>query len=219
MDGGRGTGIRQGGAELLFTPVGDHPGRGPNSTRHRRRPFCFRSGQRAGTLASFLAGENAARIVQPALVGDGDVLIGTACIGTRRISVRRDGEIWSTEEKWTNRKIRLYFNDFVVVNGYLYGFDVGKLVCVSLEDGSEAWRARGYGNGQVLLLADQGLLLVLSEDGNVALVSAQPEKHEELCRFKAIEGKTWNHPVIAHGKLFVRNGEEIACFDIGEIVK
>ena len=92
-------------------------------------------------------------------------------------------------------------------------------MCVSLKDGSEAWRARGYGNGQVLLLADQGLLLVLSEDGNVALVSAQPEKHEELCRFKAIEGKTWNHPVIAHGKLFVRNGEEIACFDIGEIAK
>jgi outer membrane protein assembly factor BamB len=162
--------------------------------------------------------ENAARIVQPALVGDGDVLIGTR-IGTRRISVRRDGETWSTEEKWTSRKIKAYFNDFVIVNGYLYGFDTGKLVCFSLKDGSEAWRARGYGNGQVLLLADQALLLVLSEDGNVALVSAQPEKHEELCRFKAIEGKTWNHPIIAHGKLFVRNGEEIACFDIGEIAK
>jgi outer membrane protein assembly factor BamB len=164
--------------------------------------------------------ENMARIVQPALVGDGDVLIGTNLgIGTRRISVRRDGETWLTEEKWTNRKIKLYFNDVVVVNGYFYGFDSGKLVCIRLEDGSAAWRVRGYGNGQVLLLADQGLLLVLCEDGNVALVSAQPEKHQELCRFKAIEGKTWNHPVIAHGKLFVRNGEEIACFDIGEIAK
>jgi outer membrane protein assembly factor BamB len=162
--------------------------------------------------------DNTARIVQPALVGDGDVLLG-ARIGTRRVSIRRDGESWSTEEKWTSRKIRLYFNDVVIVNGYLYGFDSGKLECVSVKDGSEAWRARGYGNGQVLLLADQGLLLVLSEDGNVALVSAQPEKHVELCRFKAIEGKTWNHPVIAHGKLFVRNGEEIACFDVGEITR
>ena len=164
--------------------------------------------------------ENAARVVQPALVGNGDLLIGTGPgVGTRRIRVRRDGETWSTAEKWTSRKIRLYFNDVVVVNGYLYGFDLGKLVCIRLEDGSAAWRARGYGNGQVLLLADQGLLLVLSEDGDVALVSARPEKHEELCRFEAIEGKTWNHPVIAHGKLFVRNGEEIACFDIGEIAK
>ena len=89
-----------------------------------------------------------------------------------------------------------------------------KFVCVSLKDGSETWRAGGYGNGQVLLLADQELLLILSEQGDVALVSARPEKHEELCRFKALEGKTWNHPVIAHGKLFVRNGEEIACFGL-----
>jgi outer membrane protein assembly factor BamB len=162
--------------------------------------------------------DNVARIVQPALVGDGDVLIGTR-IGTRRIRVRRDGESWSTEEKWTNRKIKLYFNDVVIVNDYSYGFDSGKLECIRLEDGSAAWQTRGYGNGQVLLLADQGLLLVLSEDGNVALVSAQPQKHQELCRFKAIEGKTWNHPVIAHGKLFVRNGEEIACFDVGNIAK
>jgi outer membrane protein assembly factor BamB len=162
--------------------------------------------------------ESAARIVQPALVGDGDMLIGTRT-GVRRISVRRVGETWLTEEKWTSHKIKLYFNDVVVVNGYLYGFDTGKLVCVGLGDGSVAWKTRGYGNGQVLLLADQGLLLVLCEDGNVALVSAQPEKPQELGRFKAIEGKTWNHPVIAHGKLFVRNAEEIACFDIGESAK
>jgi outer membrane protein assembly factor BamB len=164
--------------------------------------------------------ENVARIVQPAIVDDRDVLIGTGQgNGTRRISVRRDGKAWSTEEKWTSHKIRPYFSDGVIANGYLYGFDVGKLVCISLADGGEAWRVRGYGNGQVLLLADQALLLVLTEDGNVALVSARPEKHEELCRFKAIEGKTWNHPVVAHGKLFVRNGEEIACFDIGEITQ
>ena len=94
---------------------------------------------------------------------------------------------------------------------------MGKLVCVSLADGGEAWRAGGYGNGQALLLAEQGLLLVVCEEGDVALVSARPERHEELCRFKAIEGKTWNHPVIARGKLFVRNGEEIACFKIDEI--
>ena len=81
-------------------------------------------------------------------------------------------------------------------------------MCVSLKDGREAWRARGYGKGQVLLLADQELLLILSEEGDVALVSAQPEKREELCKFKAIEGKTWNHPVIAHGKLFVRKGKK-----------
>jgi outer membrane protein assembly factor BamB len=159
--------------------------------------------------------EKLARIVQPALLGDGDVLLGTGMgVGTRRISVRRSPDEWLAEEQWTSRKIKPYFNDFVVFNDYLYGFDGNKFVCVSLKDGSEAWRAAGYGNGQVLLLADQELLLILSEAGEVALVSARPEKREELCRFKALEGKTWNHPVIAHGKLFVRNGEEIACFSV-----
>ena len=159
--------------------------------------------------------KNVARIVQPALAGDGDLLIGTGLgTGTRRIHVRRDGQDWLAEEQWTTRKIKPYFNDFVVFSDYLYGFDGNKFVCIDLKDGTETWRASGYGNGQVLLLTDQELLLILSEEGDVALVSARPDKHQELCRFKALEGKTWNHPVIAHGKLFVRNGEEIACFTL-----
>jgi hypothetical protein len=159
--------------------------------------------------------DGVARIVQPARVGDGDVLLGTGMgNGTRRIRVTRNGDHWLTEELWSSRKIKPYFNDFVVLKDYLYGFDGNKFVCVGLKDGGETWRAGGYGSGQVLLLADQEMLLILSEEGDVALVSARPEKHEELARFKAIEGKTWNHPVVAHGNLFVRNGEEIACFKL-----
>ena len=156
-----------------------------------------------------------ARIVQPAVIGKGDILLGTGMgNGTRRIHVGRDGQSWLAEEQWASRKFRPYFNDFVVSGDYLYGFDGSRFVCVGLKDGREAWHARGYGSGQVLLLADQELLLVLSEEGDVALLSARPDKQEELCRFKAIEGKTWNHPVIAHGRLFVRNGEEIACYQL-----
>jgi outer membrane protein assembly factor BamB len=156
------------------------------------------------------------RIVQPALVGESDVLVGTGMgNGTRRVHLSRKGDEWQTEETWKTTRYKPYFNDFVVFNDYLYGFDSGKFVCLKLNDeGKDKWHASGYGSGQVLLLADQGLLLILSEEGDVALVAAKPEKHEELCRFKAIEGKTWNHPVLAHGKLFVRNGEEMACFKL-----
>jgi hypothetical protein len=76
------------------------------------------------------------------------------------------------------------------------------------------WKRGRYGAGQVLLLADQPLLLVITEQGEVVLVATDPQKHRELAKFPAITGKTWNHPVIAHGKLYVRNAEEMACFEL-----
>ena len=118
---------------------------------------------------------------------------------------------------WTTRAIKPYYNDLVVHRGHLYGFDHNFLTCVGLADGQGKWRARGYGNGQVLLLADQDLLLVQAETGEVALVNASPDGHRERARFQAIEGKTWNHPVVAHGRLFVRNGQEAACYELGSV--
>ncbi|WP_010586244.1 PQQ-binding-like beta-propeller repeat protein [Schlesneria paludicola] len=156
-----------------------------------------------------------ARVVQPAILNDTDVLLGTGMTGgTRRLSVHREGEEWKLEEQWTSKVIKPYYNDFVVRNDYLYGFDNNIFMCVGLADGKMKWRTRGYGNGQVLLLADDALLLILTEQGEVALVEARPEEHKELVRIKAIEGKTWNHPVVAHGKLFVRNAEEIAGLEL-----
>ncbi|MBI3410735.1 MAG: PQQ-like beta-propeller repeat protein [Planctomycetes bacterium] len=162
--------------------------------------------------------EGMQRVVQPTIVSDTDVLLGTGFgLGTRRLRVSKQGSAWETQEVWLSRAISPYFNDLVIDGGHLYGFDGGFFTCVSLEDGKKKWRARGYGAGQVLLLADQNLLLVVTEKGAVALVEATPDEHREIARFQAIEGKTWNHPVVAHGKLFVRNSEEAACFQLPEM--
>ena len=154
-----------------------------------------------------------ARVVQPAILGTSDILLGTGMSGgTRRLNVSHDSGEWKIKELWTTKSIKPYYNDFVISGDYLYGFDNNIFMCVDLNDGKIRWRARGYGNGQVLLLAADNLLLILTETGEVALVEAKPEQHNEIAKFKAIEGKTWNHPVVAHEKLFVRNAEEIACF-------
>jgi len=157
------------------------------------------------------------RVLQPAVVGDTDVLLGTGLdIGERRLRVARAGDSWAEPSVvWESQKMKAYFNDRVVHEGHVYGFDGNSFTCLRLDDGGKSWPDSGrYGNGQVLLLADQDLLLVLSEKGDVVLVAADPKRHRELGRIKAIAGKTWNHPVVAHGKLFVRNGEEAACYEL-----
>ena len=60
--------------------------------------------------------------------------------------------------------------------------------------------------------ADSGILLVASERGDVVLLKADPTQHQELAKFRALEGKTWNHPVLVGDRLYIRNGQEAACY-------
>jgi len=157
-----------------------------------------------------------ASIVQPALASNGDILIvsGDAMggLGMRRITVKRVAGAWTIEERWTSRGLKPFYNDFVVHKEHAYGFDGSILACIDLADGSRKWKGGRYGHGQMVLLAEQDLLLVLSEEGEIALVNATPDRFTEVARFKAIEGKTWNHPAVVGDVLLVRNGEEMAAF-------
>ena len=153
-----------------------------------------------------------ARIVQPAITADGSVLIGTGFgIGLRRITVSLDSGGWTTEERWTSTRLKPYYNDLVVHRDHVYGFDGRILACLDLASGERKWKGGRYGNGQLILLPDQDLLLVLSDRGEVALVEADPAGFSELARVPAIVGKTWNHPVRVDDVLYVRNGEEMAA--------
>ncbi len=155
-------------------------------------------------------------IVQPALAGNGDLLIVSTDTmggaGIRRLAIAHKPDTWSVEERWTSRGLKPYYNDFVVHKGQAFGFDGSILACIDLTDGSRKWKGGRYGHGQLVLLADEDLLLVVSEEGEIALVNATPDKFTEVARFKAIEGKTWNHPAIIRDILLVRNGEEMAAF-------
>jgi outer membrane protein assembly factor BamB len=156
-------------------------------------------------------------IVQPALTADRGLLITTSGqggggLGLRRLALDRSADGWTVTERWTSTGLKPYFNDFVVHEGHAYGFDGRILSCVNLADGTRMWKGGRYGNGQMLLLPEQDLLLVLSEDGEIALVGATPGGFTELARVPALDGKTWNHPVLAGDRLFTRNGTEMAAF-------
>ena len=116
------------------------------------------------------------------------------------------------EERWTSNGLKPYFNDFVVHKGHAFGFDGAILSSINLQDGKRNWKGGRYGNGQMLLLAEQDLLLVLSEDGELALVSATTDGYREIAKFTALDGKSWNHPVLVGNTLMIRNGEEMAAF-------
>ena len=153
------------------------------------------------------------RALQPQAVAPDCVLIPTGMgAGTRLIRLRQTGDSLAAEEVWTSRRLKPDFNDFVVYQDHLYGFDSGIFTCIRLSNGEAAWKGGRYGKGQVLLLADSGLLLVTGERGEGVLLRATPEAHEELATFPLLEGKTWNHPAIVGDRLFVRNAEEAACY-------
>ncbi|HET8783948.1 MAG TPA: PQQ-binding-like beta-propeller repeat protein, partial [Pyrinomonadaceae bacterium] len=151
-------------------------------------------------------------IVQPAVIASDNVLVTSQEAGIRRIALTNNAGAWSVAEQWTSNGLKPYFNDFVVHKGHAFGFDGRILSCVDLSNGERKWKGGRYGNGQLVLLPDQDLLLVLSEEGELALVEAKSDQFTELAKVPAIQGKTWNHPVLVGSMLLVRNAEEMAAF-------
>lgn len=155
-----------------------------------------------------------ARCIQPVILDEAHVLLGaTVNSGTRRLHVLKENGTWRSEEEWTSRQFRPHFNDGVLHKGYYYGFDGKRIVCLDIETGKRKWAGDRYG-GQMLLLVDMDMLLIVSEAGSVVLVAATPNNFQKVSQFHALDGKTWNHPLVAPGRLYIRNAQEAACFEL-----
>ena len=132
--------------------------------------------------------------------------------GAALVEVTGSGRSLSARKVWENNSMKNKFNSSVLHNGYVYGLDEGILTCVDVATGERKWKGGRYGYGQVLLAG--GHLIVTTENGEVVLVRATPEQHAEVAKFSALEGRTWNVPAIANGRLLVRNTTEMACYNI-----
>ena len=150
---------------------------------------------------------------QPLVVGDNRVFLSTGYgTGAAVIELTAAGDRVTPREIWRNIRMKNQFTSSVLHEGHVYGLDEAILACLDVATGDLKWKGGRYGYGQVLLAS--GHLIVLTEDGNMALVRATPERHEEKMRFPVLEGKTWNHPAMSEGYLLVRNLAEMAAFDL-----
>lgn len=155
------------------------------------------------------------RALQPAVIGHDTILLPTGMsTGTRAIRITKTNGQLAAEELWTSRDLKPDFTDLVIFHDYAYGNDGGIFTCIDLKTGTRKWKGGRYGKGQALLLENSALLLVAAEDGRVVLVRADPSAHTEVASFKALEGKTWNHPVVVGDRLYLRNSQEAACFQL-----
>lgn len=176
------------------------------------------SGEPRGEFEWHRKGQN--RVAQPCVVAENSFLLGTAVgdgQGAKRLTLSKDGKGLKFSEAWSSRSPKPYFNDGVVHEGHYYGFDDRNFICLDLRNGRVKWNAGSrYGFGQVLLVKAQNALIVQAETGALALVAARPDEFDEWARLPALKDKTWNHPVLVRGRLFLRNGVEAVCYDVSQ---
>lgn len=156
-----------------------------------------------------------ANVSQPLAVGEDRVLLTKGYgRGGKMLAIHQDGSgKWTAEPLWHNPKtLKTKFSNVVIRDGYAYALDDGILCCADLETGERQWKQGRYRYGQLLMVDD--LILVMSEEGRLALVEANPHEFRELGSIQALEGQSWNTLCLYGRYLLVRNAEEAACYEL-----
>ncbi len=121
---------------------------------------------------------------------------------------------------YDNRDMRNHFNNCILYDGFLYGFDgnsnLGRVVhlkCMDLATGEVAWKHRGLGCGS-LMIAD-GKLLILGDDGMLVVAEATPDSFQEIASSKILDGRCWTVPVLFNNRVYARNAQgNLVCVQL-----
>lgn len=167
-------------------------------------------------------------VAQPMVLDDSSIVIASGySTGGVSLKVTEAGGKWNVAEVWRtkNTVMRYKFASGVRQKhgdgDYAYGLNDGILECVDLKTGKATWKddrrakvGEAFGHGQILLASD--LIVALTEYGELVLVEANPTAFKELGRIQALTKgpKTWNNPAMANGRIYIRNEEQMACFDL-----
>ena len=152
-------------------------------------------------------------IAQPLVVGDTRLFLSAGYgKGAALVELTPAGDRLTAATVWESNRMKNKFSSSVLIDGYIYGLDESILACIDAATGELQWKGGRYGYGQLLAAGDH--LVVLTERGDLVLVRATPDGHDEVAAFPAIEGKTWNVPAMAGGRILVRNARRMAAFDL-----
>lgn len=136
-------------------------------------------------------------------------------IGCNAFQVEKDGDEWSTEELYANKEIANHHGGVILHEDHIFGSSGATFRCLDLESGELAFADRSAGKGATVY-AD-GHFYLRGESGPVALIKATPESLVEVSRFDQpdrSDKKAWPHPVIANGKLYLRDQDLLLCYDV-----
>jgi outer membrane protein assembly factor BamB len=153
------------------------------------------------------------------VVRDGDVFAASGYRnGGGKAHIKKDDKGgFKAEEAFFVREAQNQHGGLVLVGDHLYGTNETALLCVNWKSGKVEWSERCVGKGSVA--AADGCLYVRGENGKVALVEANPAGYKEKGLFTQPERgreKAWPHPVIAGGKLYLRDGDKLFCYEVSE---
>ena len=130
------------------------------------------------------------------------------------VKLAKNGGGFTAEEVYFEKKMANHHGGIVLVDGYLYGFGSGGLICMNFETGEITWQARSVSKGSIFY-AD-GLLYCYGEKNEMALVAANPKEYIEKGRFEVPTGDqpTWAHPVVANGHMYLRDMQRLTCYNV-----
>lgn len=153
----------------------------------------------------------------PVIIGD-HVVINSFTLGLVSYKIAKSPGGWTATEDWANKKLAINIATPALLGDALYCQGPTKdFICADAKTGVTKWSQPGFGSGRkdyASTLVSGKNLLVLTEDGTLLLLAANPEKYTELARLQVC-GNTWSFPAYADGKLFVRDARELACIDLG----
>jgi outer membrane protein assembly factor BamB len=150
----------------------------------------------------------------PIAVGDYVFISSNYGKGCALLKITATGGHLSIASVYETRYMRNHFSSSVLIGDYLYGFDDANLTCLELRTGEARWRERGFNKGSVLGVGDQ--LLVLGEDGKLALAKATPDGWQRLASARPLSSKCWTVPVLAGGRLYLRDESKLLCLALTE---